>query len=207
VKKNKQRKRKASVPERATEDVAHLDEALTDITATTAVGLKKHWRPLAVGLGAVALVVLLYVGMQAVERNRQDNIQARFYRLYIAPVALGEEPDSEGIQSLLGEVEGVECEKFMIKQWVGYQLDRADELERERKESAETEEVATSSDAEPRELRDKAVTLAESLAARYPHSQELQDWKKAVVEKVEAMGQTGWLPPSRRYEPPRIPGP
>lgn len=230
MKKQKLYKKEVQGPE----NVGHLEETLTEITSTTAKGLKRLQKPLLAVLLLIVCVGLLYSAMRAFESGRVEDSNVRFYRVFSGPVARGEEPDLKAVEQLLLDVEGLEGETYMASQVGSYLLTQADgieerkrEEEREKKVAEEKKEAKPSAevlppvpetgkatDAEkkmesvcgmtPQEARERALLLAQKTAERYPRDRHVQSWASEVKEKVDGATKSGWLPAPWKY---RLPPP
>ena len=180
-------KRKQVPPQEA----SHLESTLEDLTTTTAVQVKKYRMPLLIAVIAILAIALGVSATRSVQRNRRDAVQARFYNLFVKPIASEKSPDEAGLQAFLAEIRGAEPEKYMIKEWVSYQLDEADRLDR----SSPTDgKPAATDQGRAESLRQKALTLSKELAERYPDAANLQAWKDAVKKRVDAATDTSWRP-------------
>ena len=195
------------------DDTGHLETTLEGITSSTAATFKQYAKPI-VAIVVVVLLVALAVGAtRAVQENQRDTTQARFYRLFSEPVANDAGPDEAGLLAFFAEIKGEETEKYMVKEWVSYQLGQAAELEKPSGASLSGGANLTDITAPPEvtgdpkkanQLRQKALTLATELAERHPGAPNLQAWKDAVKRKVDAAANSSWLPAAPSYELPKI---
>jgi hypothetical protein len=132
------------------EDVGHLEETLTDLTRSTAEGLKKYQMPLLLAVGAVVLIIAAVMVVRGIQSSRVEAWNTSFFFAFTQPVTDDKEPDLKAAETLLTELKGTESEVYFANQVVGYLLRKADESEEElrKKEREKKEKEREGGDAE-----------------------------------------------------------
>ena len=205
-------------------DVAHLDAAIAEITATTTQRLKRWWKPLLAVVVALVAGLLLYQGVHALREQKDASLNDRAHRLFTSSAASKDDYklDSAELQALLSDVRGNSIEPFVYRSAVEHYLDQAGKLARKAKEdekksadpadpavtpatpltppaaaSAAAAGVAAPGSLQPGidEAYSQALKLAEEAKGNLSGNGEVEAWAQKVKARIEGERKKDWLPP------------
>lgn len=180
------------------DEVGHLEEALTDVTSTTAAAFKKYRYHI---VAAVAVLTILIVGFSVVGALQEHNLareNEKVWTLLLSPAAQKEGPSLQALEGLLEDARGSEIEQYVVKT-VGEHLAR-------RAAEEATDATPAAGGVPKEEAYQRVLELARDVKTRFRDDADLQKWAEGVQKKLEGEHDTSWLPASPKYALP-LPAP